>query len=103
MAKTFTYKRKSVSDEDHRGVKPCCGNCDLMDLYLSSREAQAFADKGATGAFKDEHGGVIGSDADRLHTFCTRTGASVRPEGYCKKHVWAKDAWVNPNEEMTLC
>ena len=103
MAKTFTYKRKSVSEEDHAGVKPCCGNCDLMDYFITTREAQMFAEGGSSKAFKNDRGEVLGSDADRLKTFCVRTGASVRPDGHCGKHVWAKDAWVNPNDEKTLC
>ena len=103
MAKTFTYKRKSVSKEDHQGEQPCCGNCDLMDLYITTREAQTFAEEGASAAFKNERGEVIGTDADRQKTFCVRTGATVRPDGYCKEHVWAKEAWVNPNDEKTLC
>lgn len=103
MAKTFTYKRKSVSKEDHQGEQPCCGNCDLMDLYITTREAQTFAKEGASAAFKNERGEVIGTDADRLKTFCVQTGATVRPDGYCKGHVWAKEVWVNPNDEKTLC
>ena len=103
MAKTFTYKRKSVSDGDHQGVKPCCGNCDLMDLYVTTQEAQTFAEGGASAAFKNGQGEVIGTDADRKKTFCTRTGASVRPDGYCREHAWAKDAWVKPDDETTLC
>jgi len=103
MAKTFTYKRKSVSGDDHQGVEPCCGNCDLMDIFITNREAQTFAEGGAKAAFKNERGEVIGTDADTGKTFCTHTGATVRPCDYCSKHVWAKDAWVNPNDEKTLC
>lgn len=102
MAKTFTYKRKSVSD-DHCGMKPCCNNCDLSDLFVTTRESKAYAEGGSSAAFKNERGDIVGTDADRLKMFCTRTGATVRPDGYCRKHAWAKDAWVKPDEELTLC
>lgn len=103
MAKKFTYKRKSISGCDHSGILPCCSNCDLMDLYVSTQEAQTFAEKGSSAAFKNERGEIIGSDADRQKIFCSITGASVRPDYGCRHHEWAKDAWVKPDEEMTLC
>ena len=103
MAQKFTYKRKSISGCGHPGILPCCSNCDLMDMYITTQEAQTFAEKGASAAFKNERGEIIGSDADRWKTFCTRTGATVRPDHGCKHHVWAKDAWVKPEEETTLC
>ena len=103
MAKKFTYKRKSISREDLQGVKPCCGNCDLMDMYITTREAQTFAEGGSRAAFKNERGEIIGCDGDRWKTFCVRTGATVREDGYCKHHVWAKETWVKPDEETTLC
>ena len=74
-----------------------------MDLYVSTQEAQTFAEKGSSAAFKNERGEIIGSDADRQKIFCSRTGASVRPDYGCRHHEWAKDAWVKPDEEMTLC
>jgi len=74
-----------------------------MDIFFSRNEAKAFSEGGSKKAFKDVRGEIIGSDADRLRLFCTRDGASVRPNGVCRHHVWSKDAWVKPNEEMTLC
>jgi len=100
MAKKFTYKRKSFSGCD--SCIPCCGNCDLMDMYVTTQEAKTFAEKGASAAFKDARGEIIGSEADRWKTFCTRTGATVRADYSCKHHVWSKDAWVK-EEETTLC
>lgn len=103
MAKTFTYKRRSASKDNHGCMKPCCGNCDLMDIYVTAREAQLFSEGGSKKAFKNDRGDVIGTDADCKKTFCVSTGATVRQDGYCREHIWAKDEWVNPNEEMELC
>ena len=103
MAKTFTYKRTSISGCDHQHMQPCCGNCDLMDLYISTKERELFAEGGADAAFKNERGEIIGTDADKQKTFCTITGASVRRDHYCREHVWAKDVWIKPDEETRLC
>ncbi len=101
MAKTFTYKRKAISGDC--GMQACCANCDLMDLFVSQKEMNAFSKGGSKEAFKDVYGNIIGTKEDRIKAFCTLNGASVRPDNSCDNHVWAKDAWVSPDEEMTLC
>ena len=103
MKKTFTYKRRSISEEDHQGAQPCCGNCDLMDIFVMQKDRQAFSVGGSKAAFKDEHGNITGTSDDDSRMFCVLTAASVRPGDVCKKHIWATDEWVNPDNEMTLC
>lgn len=103
MAKKITYKRKSISEDDHHGMKPCCGNCDLMDYFVTAKDRQAFSEGGSKAVFKDNHGNIIGTEDDCRKTFCTLTGVSVQPEGYCTNHLWAKEVWVKEDEEIILC
>ena len=103
MAKKITYKRKSHQGCDHHGEKPCCRNCDLMDIFCIQKDMQAFSDGGSKAAFKDEHGNVTGTSNDDRRMFCVLTGTSVRPGDVCSKHIWATDEWINPDNEMTLC
>ena len=100
MIKQFAYKRQTPSSGC--GKEPHCQNCDLSDLFISPREAKSYAADGAR-AFKNEKGEVMGTSADYTKMFCTRTGTTTRPDNYCKEHIWAKEEWINPDEEMTLC
>lgn len=103
MAKKFSYLRVSGSDVPKQ-CERCCGNCDLMDMFITPRERQAYLEAGADAAFKNEQGEIIGTDADRLKMFCTLNGATVYPtSAACRRHVWSKELWVIQNSDDESC
>ena len=103
MAKTFSYLRVSGPDVPKQCERRC-GNCDLMDMFITSHEKEVYVESGADAAFKNEQGEIIGTDADRLKMFCTLTGTTVYPDSVaCRKHVWSKELWAIPNSEDVSC
>lgn len=102
MANKLIYTPVPLQD-CHR-QKRQCRNCEFEDLFISSREAKAFAESGSR-AFKNERGEIIGYVSDHLKTFCSLTGSTVNPKymSVCEKHIWSKIIWAGPTDELTVC